>query len=87
MTSVPRLGSLSAPPRPAPQIFIAIDGPPEALLEAPLQLSQPLPALLPQQVVVKESAPEELDQTFEYFIEGDDPEVASNAIVVVNAAT
>ena len=36
---------------------------------------------------MEEAAPEDLDQTYEYWIEGDDPEVASNAIVVVDAAT
>ena len=88
MTSIPRLGSLSAPPRPAPQLLIQIDSPPpEAFLEVPVQHPQPHPPQLPQAVVVEEAAPEDHDQTFEYWIEGDDPEVASNAIVVVDAAT
>ena len=87
MTSGHRLGSLSAPPRPQPSFFLEIEGPPpEALLE-PLQHSQPLPPQLPQQVVVEEAAPEDLDRTYEYYIKGDDPEVASNAIDVVDAAT
>ena len=38
-------------------------------------------------MVVEEAAPEDLDRTYEYYIEGDDPEVASNATVVVDAAT
>ena len=62
MTSVPRLGSLSAPPRPAPQLLIQIDGPPpEAFLEVPAQHLQPHPPQLPQAVVVEEAAPEDLD--------------------------
>ena len=85
MTFVPRLGSLSAPPRPAPQLLLAISGPPpEAFFEVPLPHLQPQP----QAVVGKETAQEDPNETFEYFIEGDDaPEVASNAIVVVDAAT
>ena len=87
MTSGHPLGSLSAPPRPQPSFFLEIEGlPPEALLE-PLQPPQPLPPQLPKQVVVEEAAPEDPDRTYEYFIEGNDPEVAANAIVVVDAAT
>ena len=87
MTSGYRLGSLSAPPHPQPSFFLEIEGPPpEALLE-PLQHPQPLPPQLPQQVVVEEAAPEDLNQTYEYVLEGDDPEIASNAIVVVDQGT
>ena len=60
MTSVPRLGSLSAPLRPAPQLLLAILAPPpEAFVKAPLPLLQPQP----QAVVVKEAAQEDLDKT------------------------
>ena len=86
MTSVPRLGSLFAPLHPAPQLLIAIDGPPpEAFYE--FQHPQPHPAQLPQAVVVDEAAPEDHDHTYKYWLKGDDPEVASNAIVLIDAAT
>ena len=81
MSSGHRLGSLSAPPYPQPSLFLEIEGPPpEALL-------QPLPQQLPQQVVVEEAADVDLDRTYEYVLEADDPEVASNAVVVVDATT
>ena len=87
MTSGHRLGSLSAPPRTQPSFPLEIEGPPpEALLE-PLQHPQPLPPQLPQQVVVEEAVQEDFDRTYEYVLEGDDLEVASNAIVVVDVAT
>ena len=83
MSSGHCLGSLSAPPYPQPSLFLEIKGPPpEALLE-PLTL----PHQPPQQVVVEEAAPEDLDQTYEYVLEADDPEIASNAIVLVDATT
>ena len=90
MTSILCLGSLSAPPRPQPstQLLLTIEGPPpEALLDAPAPHPQPHPPPLPQAVVVEEAVQDDFDQTYEYWIEGDDPEVASNAIVVVDAAT
>ena len=87
MSSRHRLGSLSSPPYPQPSLFLEIEGPPpEALLE-PLARPQPLSQQLPQQVVVKEAAPEDLDWTYEYFLGADNPEVALNAIVLVDATT
>ena len=87
MTSGYRLGSLSAPPHPQPSFFLEIEGlPPEALLE-PLPHPQPLPPQHPRQVFVEEAAPKDLNRTYEYVIEGDDLEIASNAIVVVDATT
>ena len=85
MSSVHRLGSLSFPPYPQPSLFLEIEGPPpEALLEL-LMHPQLHPQQLPQQILVDEAAPEDLDQTYEYVLEGDDPKIASNAIVLVNA--
>ena len=69
MTSVPHPGSLSAPPHPAPQLIITFS--------APLPELPPV-ALHPQAVVIEEA--EDLDSTYEYWIEEEDtPEVASNA--------
>ena len=90
MTSMFCLGSLSAPPRPQPSttFTITIDGPlPEALIEAPVPHLQPQPPPLPQAVVVEQAAQEDLDSTVEYWIEEADPEVASNAIIHIDAAT
>ena len=83
MTSNLRLGSLSAPPHPAPQLLLTISAPlPEAFAPAPPPQSQP------QAVVVEEAAQDNLDNTNEYWIEGDDvPEVAANTIVFVDALT
>ena len=68
------MGSLSSPPYPTPSLFLQIDGPtPESLLE-PLTQPQPLPQQLPQQVLVDEA--EDLEWTYEYVLEGDDPEIA-----------
>ena len=87
MSSGHRLGSLSAPPYPQPSLFLEIEGPPpEALLEL-LQRPQPLPQQLPQQVLVEESAPDDLDRTYKYVLEDGDPEIASNAIVLLDATT
>ena len=85
MTSVPRLGSLSAPPHPAPQLLLMILAPlPESFDAIPL----PQPQLHPQAVVVEEAASKDLDATYEYYIEGDNtPEVASNTLVLVDATT
>ena len=41
----------------------------------------------PQAVFVEEAATEDLDETVEYFLEAEDPEVASNAVVLVDAQT
>ena len=90
MTSKIRLGSSSAPPRPQPStsFTIRIDGPPlEAFVEAPPVPPQPLPPLLPQPVVVDQAPREDLDNTVEFWIEEDDPVIASNAIISVDACT
>ena len=80
MTSVPRLGSLSAPPHPASQFITVSSPPPEAFVAMP----QPQP----QAIAIEEAAGKDLDSTYKYWTEGDDaPEVASNAIVVVDIAT
>ena len=90
MTNTFCLGSLSAPPRPQPStsFTITIDGPlPESFFEAPAPVPQPLPPPLPQPVVVDQAAQEEFDDTLEYWIEEADPEIASNAIITIDAAT
>ena len=90
MTSKIRLGSSSAPPRPQPStsFTIRIDGPPlEAFIEAPPAPPQPLPPSLPQPVVVDQAPREDLDDTVEFWIEEDDPVIASNAIISVDACT
>ena len=87
MSSRHRLGSLSSPPYPSPSLFLEIEGPPPEALLAPLAHPQTQQQQPPQQVVVDEAAPDDLDGTFEYFIEGEDPEVASNAVVLVDACT
>ena len=84
MSSRPRLGSLSSPPYPLPSFFLEVKGPPPEALLAPLL---PHPHPLPQAVVVEEAPAEDSDQTFEYVLEADDPEIASNAVVVVDATT
>ena len=88
MKSRSRLGSSSAPPRPQPStsFTITIDGPlPEAFVEA--LPPQPQPPLLPQPVVVDQATREDLDDTLEYWIEEGDPEIASNAVICVDACT
>ena len=87
MTSRHRLGSLSSPPYPTPSFFLEVEGPPPDALLEPLPHLHPHPQQLPQQVVVEEAAEEDLDRTFEYVLEASDPEVASNAVVVVDATT
>ena len=81
------LGSYSSPPHPTSSIYFEFPAPPlEATLE-PLQIPQAQPPP-PPQVVFVESAPEEdLDATVEYYLEADHPEVASNAVVLVDATT
>ena len=86
MSSRHCLGSLSSPPYPTPSLFLEIEGPPPEALLAPLTHPQTHQQQLPQQVLVDE-APEDLDGTFEYVFQGDDPEIASNAIVLVDATT
>ena len=83
------LGSLSAPPRlqPLTQLLTIEGPPPEALIDAPAPHPQLQPPPLPQAVVVEEATQDDLNQTYKYWIEGDGPEVASNAVVVIDAAT
>ena len=86
MTSRSCLGSHSSPPYPRSSIYFEFEGPsPDALL-APLQPPQPHPQL-PQAVIVKEAPVADPDATYEYVLESDDPEIASNAVVVVDATT
>merc|ERR1711911_462859 len=40
-----------------------------------------------QAVVVEEAPAEDLDETVEYYLEAEDPEVALNAVILVDAAT
>ena len=79
-------GRYSSPPHPRHSLYFEFEAPPpEAFLE-PLQLPPTHPQPLPQAVLVEE-ANEDLDSTVEYFLEADDPEVASNAVVLVDAET
>ena len=90
MTSKFCLGSSSAPPRPQPStsFTITIDGPlPEVFVEAPPPPPQPQLPSLPQPVVVDQATREDLDDTVEYWIEEDDPEIASNAVICIDACT
>ena len=80
------LGSHSSPPYPRSSFFIEFEGPPPETLLAPLQPSQSHPPPLPQAVVIPEAPAEDLDDTVEFYIE-EDPEVASNAVVLVDAET
>ena len=81
------LGSYSSPPYPRSSLYIEFPAPPlEATLE-PLQIPQAQPAPQPQVVVVEEAPAEDLDTTVEYYLEADDPEVASNAVILVDACT
>ena len=75
-----RLGSHSSPPYLRASIFFEAPTP-EELLDAQAHPQPP-----PQAVLVEEAA-DDLNVTLEFFIEADDPEVASNAIVLVDAAT
>ena len=82
MTSVPRPGSLSAPPHGAPRIVISLSAP------APEVPVVSIPHPLPQAVAIEEAAEGSLDSALEYWIEAEDiPELAANAVVVVDAAT
>ena len=80
------LGSYSSPPYPRASLLFKFEAPPLEQVLAPLQLPQAHPQPLPQAILVEEAA-EDLDSTFEYFIEAEDPEVASNAVVLVDATT
>ena len=81
------LGSHSSPPYPRSSLYFEFEAPPlEATLE-PLQIPQAHPQPPPQVVVVEEAPAEDLDTTVEYYLEADDPEVASNAVILVDAQT
>ena len=81
------LGSHSSPPYPRSSLYFVFEAPPPGAFLAPLQLPPAHPQPLPQAVFVEEAPPEDLDETVEYFLEADDPEVASNAVVLVDATT
>ena len=80
-------GSYSSPPYPRHSLYFEFEAPPPEAFLAPLQLPAEDPQPLPQAVFVEEAAPEDLDATVEYFLEVDDPEIASNAVVLVDAQT
>ena len=80
------LGSLSSPPYPRSSVYFEFEAPPPEAFLAPLQLPQAHPQPLPQAVVVEEAPADDLDSTLEFFIE-EDPEIASNAVVLVDAQT
>ena len=79
-------GTYSSPPFQRQSLYFDFEAPPPETLVASLQLPHAHPQPLPQAVLVDE-AQEDLDSTVEYFIEADDPEVASNAVVLVDAET
>ena len=81
------LGSHSSPPYPRSSVYFEFEAPPPEAFLAPLQLPPAHPQPLPQAVFVEEAPSEDLDETVEYFLEADDPEVASNAVVLVDAQT
>ena len=81
------LGSHSSPPYPRSSLYFEFEAPPLGATLEPLQIPQAHPQPPPQAVVVEEAPAEDLDETVEYFLEADDPEVASNAIILVNAQT
>ena len=81
------LGSLSSPPYPRSSLYFEFEGPSPETLLAPLQIPQSHPPPPPQAVVIQEAPVEpDLDKTVEFFIE-EDPVVASNAVVLVDAQT
>ena len=81
------LGSHSSPPYPRSSVYFEFEAPPPEAFLAPLQLPQAHPQPLPQAVIVEEAPAEELDDTVEYYLEAEDPEIASNAVVLVDAQT
>ena len=87
MSSRSRLGSHSSPPIPASSIYFEFEAPPPEAFLAPLQPPQPHPQPLPQAVVIEEAPVEDPDATYKYALEAEDPEVASNAVLRVDAAT
>ena len=81
------LGSHSSPPYPRSSVYFKFEAPPLEAFLAPLQLPPAHPQPLPQAVFVEEAPSEDLDKTVKYFLEAEDPEVASNAVVLVDAQT
>ena len=81
------LASHSSPPYPRSSLYFEFEAPPISAFLDPLQIPQAHPQPPPQAVVVEEAPAEDLDDTVEYFLEADDPEVASNAIILVDAQT
>ena len=81
------LGSHSSPPYPRSSLYFEFEAPPPEAFLAPLQLPQAHPQPLPQAVVVEEAPAEDLDETVEYYLEAEDPEIASNAVILVDAQT
>ena len=81
------LGSHSSPPYPRSSIYFEFEAPPPGAFLEPLQLPQAHPQPPPQAVVVEEAPSEDLDETVEYYLEADNPEVASNAVILVDAQT
>ena len=81
------LASHSSPPYPRSSLYFEFEAPPISAFLDPLQIPQAHPEPPPQAVVVEEAPAEDLDDTVEYFLEADDPEVASNAIILVDAQT
>ena len=80
-------GTYSSPPYARQSVFFDFEAPPpEAFLNS-LQLPPAHPQPLPQAVLVEEAPADDLDSTVEYWIEADDPEVASNAVILVDAET
>ena len=79
-------GTYSSPPYPRQTFYFDFEAPPPEQLLATLQLPPAHPQPLPQAVLVEEAA-DDLDSTVEFFLEADDPEVASNAVVLVDAET
>ena len=79
-------GTYSSPPYARQSVYFDFEAPPPEALLATLQLPPAHPQPLPQAVLVEEAA-DDLDSTVEFFIEADDPEVASNAVVLVDAET
>ena len=79
------LASHSSPPYPRSSLYFEFEAPPVSAFLDPLQIPQAHPDPPPQAVVVEQAPAEDLDETVEYFLEADDPEVASNAIILVDA--
>ena len=80
-------GTYSSPPYPRHSLYFEFKAPPPEAFLAPLQLPPAHPQPLPQAVFVEEAPSEDLNETVECFLEAEDPEVASNAVVLVDAQT